>query len=220
MLIPGSPDDPPAWPVDIRSRHDPRVGGPRPRERGPAPPTGHPATVRPATTVPSMGSRLLGGPLAMVAKLASQLGDRPARHSHLVAPPGVCALLALEITTSGRPPADRSPPPGVDPTHGPRESHVGAPSHPGRASLPWLRRGRAHRREIHAPPPLTTTLAHVAQLPAGPPERHRRHRFLRRPDADLPPALRLHRSLPRPPGTRPHQCHRSPYRAVDRPADR
>jgi hypothetical protein len=57
-------------------------------ENGPSA-TNWPSCNGPSVGHRSMGSGLLGGPLAMLAKLASQLGDRPARHGHLVAPPGV-----------------------------------------------------------------------------------------------------------------------------------
>jgi len=63
--------------------------------------------------------RLLGVFLAAMEKLAVHLGHRPARDRPRLTPPGLSALLALEVAVnSPRPSADRCGDPSAHPPHG------------------------------------------------------------------------------------------------------
>src|SRR5262249_22474964 len=131
--------------------------------------------------------------------VALQSRHRSARHRPCLAPPRLSALLAMALQGQrGRPSEARrraSPP---DPTHGPREPHLGPPTHPGGARPPRRGYRGPHGRRVHAPssPPPPPP---VALLSPGAPPRVRRDRFLRGPPPPFPPPLRLRRPPPRPP---------------------
>src|SRR5439155_9482080 len=84
-----------------------------------------------------VGSIVLGLALAPLARLAVDLGHRPARDGPRMAPQGLSALLALEvpIPSSGTS-ANRLGAPQPHPPHGQREPHLGSASDSSRTPVP------------------------------------------------------------------------------------
>jgi hypothetical protein len=172
---------------------------PSPSRISPSPPTRGASALCPPTPARSLGPDPLGLAVPPLDGVALQSRHRSACDRPRLAPPRLSALLAMAIQGErGRPPEARRPASPLDPTHGPREPHLGPPTHPGGTRPPRLPCRRAHCRQVHAPS-VTSALAHVARLSHCTPPRARRDRLLRGPHPRLSPALRVRRPPPRPP---------------------
>src|SRR5262245_16427019 len=90
-----------------------------PAAAGPGPP--HAVTGAP----PSARQTLLAPDSRRPTGLAAPPGAGPVRHGRAVAPPGVAAVLALDVAAAGWAAAAQPRGPGADRPDGPREPRVG-----------------------------------------------------------------------------------------------
>ena len=112
-------------------------------EPRPPPTIGSPSSLRQASEVASTGPRIVGLAIPAVEGLAISPRHRPARHGHPVAPPGIQALLEVEVAEEDRSAQDQRRGSRPDPTHVPREPNVECSSDPIRAAsarLPYATR--------------------------------------------------------------------------------
>jgi hypothetical protein len=102
--------------------------------------------------LPSLGSVVLDLAGAVVAELARQPGDRPARNGLALAPQRLVRAVALSLARSlaRRAAQDRTRDPSSDHTDGPRELSLGCATDPWRASHARFQRVPSHRVALYA----------------------------------------------------------------------
>src|SRR5712692_9409651 len=172
------------------------------------------AATQPASTAREDRPVALGRALPHLVRMANGTRDRQAGDRHRLAPTGLPTLVDLE----------EPPPPGAPDRAGRRpcvDSHdvTGKPAL-GRASDSWRtdetrdRRLSGDRREIHGAP-APTSFADVAHLLAESHRPDRGGRFLRGPDRDLPPRVRLGAPRPRSAAHPARSGHRTSDGGVD-----
>src|SRR6266508_3586969 len=107
-----------------------------------------------------------------------------------LAPPGVAAVLALEVARATRPPAPERRDPGADRADGARQPLLGRRADPRRAAQARQRRQRARRPAVPSPRTRSVTEPELADLPAQPPPEHLGRGPLHRADPHPSGALR------------------------------
>src|SRR5262249_3866389 len=141
---------------------------------------------------PSARQTLLAPDSRRPTGLAAPPGAGPARDSRAVAPPGVAAVLALDVAAAGRAAAALPPGPGPDRPDGPREPRVGQRANPGRAAEAGDRSEQAVGPAVPAAGaglPAQPTTADVAHLPRQPPPTALGGRPAHDPHGHLPHAV-------------------------------
>ena len=203
-----------------------------PREPDPAPATGGLGTIRTAPAAPAAGPAVLVGHRAGVARVAQPSAPRPTRDRGGLAPPGLEAIPALEVSGSwARPRPDsrgrrgsagsrragpacrlasrvqRRPSPLRPGERDPRGVRPSGSSSPGGRMAPGSTSGARPQRLASSH--RIWTGSGGAGHPAMPPER-RTGRAARTPPPDAPPGRerRRVRPGPRPEKGRPRCCHR------------
>src|SRR6266851_1942166 len=133
---------------------------------------------------------------------------------------GLSLLLAVEITATGRAPANRSGPAHADPANERREPALGGATHSRRIAQAQLCRRSIKRRQIHGEAARAAKPG-VAHLPAQPCPRYCCDGPVCCPDHRLRPAICLHHRAARSQRPRLDQRHDKPHRRMDRaPANR